>query len=173
MNSTRLADSLNAMLEQIEHLLAGMKQVSDNIAHDLRSPLSRMRNRLEATLMPSKPDLDSVQANRTRRGMRPIGSRFRRPSSEADQLLSTFAALAEYRAGGKRRAARQFSAGRTGRGPARRRAELYEPLAEEKRSSAPTGERCDPATVVGDRHLLFQASGQPGRQRNQVFVSEG
>ena len=38
----KLAGNLNAMLDQIERLLTGMKEVSDNIAHDLRSPLTRM-----------------------------------------------------------------------------------------------------------------------------------
>ena len=46
----RLADSLNAMLDRIEHLLYGLKDVSDNIAHDLKTPLTRLRNRVEAAL---------------------------------------------------------------------------------------------------------------------------
>ena len=46
----RLADSLNAMLERIEHLLHGLKDVSDNIAHDLKTPLTRLRNRVETAL---------------------------------------------------------------------------------------------------------------------------
>jgi len=47
----RLANNLNDMLEQIERLVTGMRQVTDNIAHDLRSPLNRLRSRLEVTLM--------------------------------------------------------------------------------------------------------------------------
>ena len=46
----RLADSLNVMLDRIELLMAGMKEVSDNIAHDLKTPLNRLRNRAEAAL---------------------------------------------------------------------------------------------------------------------------
>ena len=46
----RLADSLNAMLDRIEQLLYGLKDVSDNIAHDLKTPLTRLRNRVEAAL---------------------------------------------------------------------------------------------------------------------------
>lgn len=45
-----LASNLNGMLDQIERLMSGMKEVSDNIAHDLRSPLTRIRNRLTDAL---------------------------------------------------------------------------------------------------------------------------
>ncbi|MEO1135196.1 MAG: HAMP domain-containing sensor histidine kinase [Pseudomonadota bacterium] len=45
-----LGANLNAMLDQIERLMAGMREVSDNIAHDLRSPLTRIRNRLNTAL---------------------------------------------------------------------------------------------------------------------------
>lgn len=41
-----LSENLNSMLDQIERLMTGMRDVSDNIAHDLRSPLTRIRNRL-------------------------------------------------------------------------------------------------------------------------------
>jgi signal transduction histidine kinase len=43
----QLAENLNSMLERIEGLMAEVKQVSDNVAHDLRTPLTRMRGRLE------------------------------------------------------------------------------------------------------------------------------
>ena len=46
----RLAENLNAMLGRISELMAGLKAVSDNIAHDLRTPLTRLRNRAEAAL---------------------------------------------------------------------------------------------------------------------------
>ena len=46
----RLAESLNTMLTRIERLMLGLKQVSDNIAHDLKTPLTRMRNRVERAL---------------------------------------------------------------------------------------------------------------------------
>jgi signal transduction histidine kinase len=46
----RLAVNLNAMLERIEALMRGFKEVSDNIAHDLKTPLTRLRNRAEEAL---------------------------------------------------------------------------------------------------------------------------
>ncbi len=46
----RLAHNLNAMLERIEALMGGLKEVSDNIAHDLKTPLTRLRNRCEQAL---------------------------------------------------------------------------------------------------------------------------
>lgn len=46
----RLAQSLNIMLERIEYLMTGLKTVSDNIAHDLKTPLTRLRNRVDEAL---------------------------------------------------------------------------------------------------------------------------
>ncbi|MEQ8818454.1 MAG: HAMP domain-containing sensor histidine kinase [Thalassobaculum sp.] len=43
----RLADSMNAMLSRIEELMVGMRTVTDSVGHDIRSPLTRLRNRLE------------------------------------------------------------------------------------------------------------------------------
>lgn len=145
-----LAESLNAMLDQIERLLAGMKQVSDNIAHDLRSPLTRMRSRLEGTLM---EQARSEQDNEAREAI--YREAISQSIVEADQLLSTFAALlsiAQAESGAPRDSFQPVDLAEILRDVV----ELYEPLAEENGLRLIV-EHCEPATVAGDRHLLFQA----------------
>ena len=75
----RLADILNRMLDQIEHLMGGIQHVGDNIAHDLRTPLTRLRHSLEEALI-------SGDADQTRQGLQVA-------IDNADQLLATFSAL--------------------------------------------------------------------------------
>ena len=76
----QLARNLNAMLDRIEALMAGLRQVTDNIAHDLRSPLNRLRSRLEVTIM-EDPDKGTYRAALID------------TMGEADDLLKTFNAL--------------------------------------------------------------------------------
>lgn len=76
----RLAGSLNAMLARIERLMLGLREVSDNIAHDLKTPLNRLRNRAEAAL-------------RDERGTAVWREGLERTIEEADHLIKTFNAL--------------------------------------------------------------------------------
>ena len=76
----RLAESLNTMLTRIERLMLGLKQVSDNIAHDLKTPLTRMRNRVERALAQGETEPDYREA-------------LQATIEEADQLIRTFNAL--------------------------------------------------------------------------------
>jgi signal transduction histidine kinase len=138
----QLAGNLNAMLDQIERLMAGMRQVTDNIAHDLRTPLSRLRARLEVTLL-ERPDAQRY------------AEALRETIAEADRLLGTFNALlsiAEAEAGSRRQMMAVVDVAEI----ARAVAELYEPAAEEKglRLDIVNGGRL---AVRGDRHLLSQA----------------
>ncbi len=138
----QLAANLNAMLDQIERLMLAMRQVTDNIAHDLRTPLSRLRARLEVTLL-EKPDAQRY------------GDALRDTIAEADRLLGTFNALlsiAEAEAGSRREAWVVVDLAEI----ARTVVELYEPVADESglRLALETDER---VPVRGDRHLLSQA----------------
>ena len=138
----RLAINVNVMLERIEALMRGLKEVSDNIAHDLKTPLTRLRNRCEAALRTAKTENDYRSAME---GM----------IEESDGLIRTFDALlmiARAESGQARDNMVEFDAGEIVRGVS----ELYEPLAEEKgltlRAEAP-----EPAAVKGNRELLSQA----------------
>ncbi len=142
----RLALNLNAMLDQIERLLEGMRQVSDNIAHDLRSPLTRLRSRLEVTLL-ERTDQAAYRAA------------IERTIVEADDLLKTFSALldiAQAEAGASRADFKELELGEL----ITDALELYEPLAEEKGLSLraePPDPAALPAAILGDRNLVFQA----------------
>ena len=76
----RLGSSLNAMLERIEGLMRGLKEVSDNIAHDLKTPLTRLRNRAEEALRTARTEDDWRAA-------------LEDTIAEADGLIGTFNAL--------------------------------------------------------------------------------
>src|SRR4029079_14242594 len=135
----RLAENLNQMLERIEALMAGLKEVSDNIAHDLKTPLTRMHNRAE-------------QALRAARSENEYRAALEQTIEESEGLIRTFEALlmiARAESGHAREGMAEFDAAEI----VRDIGELYEPLAEENGISLKV-EADAPARVKGSRELV-------------------
>jgi signal transduction histidine kinase len=137
----RLAASLNLMLGRIEELLYGLKDVSDNIAHDLKTPLSRLRNRVE-TALAGPGDVESYRAT------------LEATIEESDALIRTFNALlmiARVEAGSPDGIWEDVDASAVVRDVA----ELYEPAAEEKGVEL-TVDVGGPIALKASRELLGQ-----------------
>jgi signal transduction histidine kinase len=138
----QLAVNLNAMLDEIDRLMAGIRQVTDNVAHDLRTPLTRLRSRLEhirTGMDDDNPDINDIEHS----------------ISDADQLLATFGALlriARIEAGGLRENVEKVDLAAL----LRDAGELYDVVAGEKQISFDIQLEASPI-VDGDRDLLFQA----------------
>lgn len=138
----RLAENLNAMLERIEALMHGLKEVSDNIAHDLKTPLTRLRNRTEQALRTATTEAEYRAA-------------LDQIIEESDGLIRTFNALlmiARAESGQSRDDMVEFDAAEI----AHDVGELYEPLAEQK-GLALKVEAEVPAPIKGNRELVSQA----------------
>ncbi|MBY0336644.1 MAG: HAMP domain-containing histidine kinase, partial [Acetobacteraceae bacterium] len=138
----RLAVTVNALLARIEALMRAQRQVTDDIAHDLRSPLSRLRQSLEGALArPRDAEADAATLEAA--------------LAELDQVLGSFSALL-------RIARAESGALRAGFEPvdlsalARAAAELYAPLAEEQGRTL-VADIAPGVTLPGDAALLRQA----------------
>ena len=137
----RLGGNLNEMLDQIEKLMVGVRDVSNAIAHDLRTPLTRLRNHLEQVRDDAHSDQMREQIEET------LG--------EADALLATFSSLlriAQIEAGNRRQEFGEVGLNEL----VDDIVELYEPLAAEK-SLQLTTSAATSVRACGDRDLLFQA----------------
>ena len=136
----RLSGNLNRMLDQIQSLMEGVRSVSDAIAHDLRTPLARLRTRLERL---RKAPPDELEAG------------VEQSIAEADGMLATFNALlsiAQLEAGSRRADFADVDM----QAMIADIVDLYEPVASEKSIDLRL-ERSAAVGVHGDRNLLFQA----------------
>jgi signal transduction histidine kinase len=136
---SELALSVNAMLDQIEGLMAGLRHVGDSIAHDLRGPLTRLRTRLELLSEQESPGKEQVAEC----------------LAQADGLLATFNALlriARIETGAYRRAFQTVDLAAVVTDVA----DLYQATADEKLVEL-RRKIIDNAFVFGDRELLAQA----------------
>jgi signal transduction histidine kinase len=138
----RLADSTNQMLERIGVLMSELRQVTDDVAHDLKTPLTRLRNRAEEALRTARTDED-------------YRATLDRVIEESDALIRTFNTMlliARAESGAAREAMSSLNATELVESVA----ELYEPAAEEAGLSLHT--RTEPGLVVhGNRELMAQA----------------
>jgi signal transduction histidine kinase len=137
----RLAIGLNQMLARIAELMSGLREVSDNIAHDLRTPLTRLRNHAEEALRLRGEAVDYRAA-------------LERTIEESDGLIRIFDALlmiARAEAGRGQMNVQAFDIGAV----VSDLAELYEPIAEE-RGFALSLDVAPNLTLVGNRELVGQ-----------------
>jgi len=134
---SNLAHVLNGFLGRVESLMEGIREVSNNIAHDLRTPLTHLRNQIEALKSQSitDSDLDSLLA-------------------KSDQILAIFHSLLRIANIEKSKRHQSFEDVNLSV-LVQDVAELYEPVAEEKNIRLRLQQE-DRPLIKGDRHLLFQ-----------------
>ncbi len=162
----RLGRTLNRMLDRIDVLVGGIRSSTDAIAHDLRTPLTRLRTRLEQARLETQEPAAHARIDAA--------------VLDADQLMATFNSLL--------RLARIESAQETPAGTvaldqvASDAVEMWQVVAEAQGQAISTA--IEPATVIGDRDLLFQMlsnlldnaikySARGGRIHVQVGRSDG
>lgn len=137
-----IAVKINQMLTRIEDLMESMQQVTNNVAHDLRSPLTRLRNRLEVTLLEHRSDdeyRDTIESS----------------IDEADGMIQTFNAMlsiARLEAGLDKTEWEHVAIGDL----AAELAELYSAVAEDAGMIFIENIETNPV-FYGNRHLLAQA----------------
>ena len=137
-----LSNVLNELLERAENLMGSVRQVSDNIAHDLRTPLARLRGRME--------DLDlHLKKTGCLQGQDLLVSLI----AEADKILRTFNALLRIARIESGKVEQQFAVVEL-RELLEDVLELYEPLAEDKNIRIKT--LLSQSTIMGDSDMLFQ-----------------
>lgn len=138
----KLARIVNEMLDEIERLMAQAKGAGEDIAHDLRTPLTRLRGRIERTLSVTAPESD-------------LAGSLEAAIGDIDQILGTITAIlriAEVEHGQRRAGFRDVDLADV----IREAADLYEPVAEAKGVTLTVGTG-HPATTRGDGDLLFEA----------------
>lgn len=136
-----LAHSINRMLDRIQELMENLEQVSSDIAHDLRTPLGRLRQGLE-------------RARCTEHTVAGLQAALERALAETDDILATFGALlriAQIEAGARRRRFDDIDLAEIGQ----RIADAYESVAEDNGQHM-SARIADAAPARGDRDLLTQ-----------------
>ncbi|HSF96498.1 MAG TPA: HAMP domain-containing sensor histidine kinase [Thermohalobaculum sp.] len=137
----RLAGTLNRMLDRIETLVGDLRMVTDSVAHDLRSPLTRLRAHLEEALDDTLPGVERQ-------------ARIERAMAEADGVLRAFTALLDIARAEAGMGRDQFEPVDLARLVADV-ADLYAPMAEDK--SVTLAIAGAPASVSGHPQLLANA----------------